>query len=83
MGTSAKLDDAPNGVNAWAQLSACCGIGSYTPHTLRHSAATRWYQATKDIRAVQELLGHESPTTTARYAGVEDDALTATVRAIA
>lgn len=55
----------------------------HTTHTLRHSAATRWYQASKDLRAVQELLGHDDPSTTARYAGVDDDALTVTVQSIA
>jgi integrase/recombinase XerC len=38
-----------------------------TAHQLRHRFATRTYQASRDIRVVQELLGHQSPTTTAIY----------------
>jgi integrase len=39
-----------------------------TAHQLRHRFATRLYQATKDLRLVQEMLGHESVATTQRYA---------------
>lgn len=39
----------------------------WTCHTLRHRCATRAYQGTRDLRAVQELLGHAKPETTARY----------------
>jgi site-specific recombinase XerC len=38
-----------------------------TAHQFRHRFATRCYQRSKDLRAVQELLGHASPTTTAIY----------------
>lgn len=44
-----------------------------TLHTLRHRFATTAYQACKDIRAVQELLGHASPRTTAVYAAASSD----------
>jgi integrase/recombinase XerC len=40
----------------------------FTAHQLRHRYGTTAYMLTKDIRLVQELLGHSSPTTTARYA---------------
>ena len=36
-------------------------------HALRHSCGTNLYQATKDIRLVQETLRHQSPAVTARY----------------
>jgi len=39
-----------------------------TLHTCRHRFASSAYQACLDIRAVQDLLGHASPTTTAIYA---------------
>lgn len=37
-------------------------------HMCRHRFGTMTYEACKDIRVVQELMGHESPDTTARYA---------------
>ncbi len=39
-------------------------------HALRHSAGTRFYRETKDLLTVQKILGHSSPTDTARYAHV-------------
>ena len=42
-------------------------------HCLRHRFATAAYQACHDLRAVQELLGHASPRTTAVYAAASDD----------
>jgi integrase/recombinase XerC len=50
-------------------------------HRLRHRFATRAYAGTRDLRAVQELLGHTRPETTARYTLVPDDALRAAVDA--
>lgn len=38
-----------------------------TAHQLRHSFGTEVYRRTKDLRLVQELLGHASPVTTAGY----------------
>lgn len=55
----------------------------YTPHSLRHRFATEVYRGTKDIRAVQALLGHSNIQTTVRYVMVDEDALAAAVNAIA
>jgi len=45
------------------------GIGiDATLHQLRHWFGTKTYQATRDLRLVQALLGHASPTSTAVYA---------------
>jgi integrase/recombinase XerC len=43
----------------------------FTAHQLRHRYGTTAYQLTKDLRLVQELLGHGSPNTTARYAAYD------------
>lgn len=47
-------------------ISRLLGDG-WTTHTLRHRCATVAYWDTKDLRAVQELLGHAKTDTTARY----------------
>jgi len=46
------------------------GIKGRRLYVLRHTAATRIYRATRDIKVVQALLGHESPETSAIYAHV-------------
>lgn len=46
-----------------------------TPHTLRHTFATRLYNRTGDIRLVQQALRHEYVTTTQIYAHVDPQRL--------
>lgn len=41
-------------------------------HALRHTAATLAYRHGRDLRAVQEMLGHRSPEQTSRYAQIVD-----------
>ncbi len=67
-----------------ASTHASCRVGSnllvwttaYGTHTMRRTKATLIYRRTKNLRAVQLLLGHTKLESTVRYLGIEvDDAL--------
>ncbi len=56
-------------------------LPEYSIHYLRHTAGSNGLQKTHDVRAVQELLGHESLETTMIYTFATDHSIRAVVEA--
>jgi integrase len=87
--TSSRPQDAGKPISAgWlGKLVTRALPGDLTTHTLRHRCGTVAYASTKDIRAVQELLGHSKPEITQMYTAVADAdvraAMQSTVTAVA
>jgi integrase len=63
--------------DAWASICRAANIGGARVHDLRHTYASVLASAGQSLPVIGALLGHTTPTTTARYAHLFDDPLRA------
>ncbi len=53
-------------------IGRAAGIGRLTPHMLRHTYATNWYNQTKDLFSLMDQLGHSHAETTRIYSKTDN-----------
>jgi integrase/recombinase XerC len=68
----------PSTVQRWVRDAS--GV---SPHPHRHRCATRGYRGTRDLFAVQQVLGHKSAATTQIYVRLDMDAMASVIEAAA
>jgi site-specific recombinase XerD len=72
-GQATAVMDRGSTQKAFARVVSQCGIRKKVSiHSLRHAYATHLIELGLNLRSVQELLGHASPQTTARYVHMTD-----------
>ena len=81
-GTAVDTSHLRRSVKRYARKASIEEIGRVSPHTLRHTFATRLYKQTSDIRMVQKALGHTDVSTTMIYTHIVDDDLSSAMRSL-
>lgn len=74
-GTQVDTSHLRRSVKRYARKVDIDEVDRVSPHTLRHTFATRLYRDTGNIRLVQKTLGHSDLSTTMLYTHVVDEEL--------